>query len=114
MIEWRFTPEDVARIRFAFSPLAELVRSLIVLRAPARHSLHLPWIRATRPLLTDLDLAELFALVPIRGDTTDFLTPTPISPLPEFTDSPLPEFTDELEAIRRTPTDRVVTEAAEV
>jgi hypothetical protein len=38
MIEWSFTAADVARIRFAFSPLAELVRSLIVLRAPARVS----------------------------------------------------------------------------
>jgi DNA-binding transcriptional ArsR family regulator len=106
MIEWRFTPADVARVRFAFSPLAELVRSLIVLRAPARHSLHLPWIRATRPLLTDLELAELFALVPVRGDTADFLTRSP--------ESPLPEFTDELEALRRTPADRVVTDAEQV
>jgi DNA-binding transcriptional ArsR family regulator len=106
MIEWRFTPDDVARIRFAFSPLAELVRSLIVLRAPARHSLHLPWTRATRPLLIDLDLTELFVLVPVRGDTADFLTPPPASPLPEFT--------EELEALRRTPADRAVTEATEV
>jgi hypothetical protein len=41
VIEWRLTPEDVARIRFAYSPLSELVLSLIVVRAPARHALHL-------------------------------------------------------------------------
>ena len=75
MIEWKFTPDDVARIRFAFSPLFELVLSLVVLRAPASHSLHLPWVRATRPLLADLDLSELFALVPVRGATADFLHP---------------------------------------
>src|SRR5579872_2483470 len=106
MIEWSFTPADVARIRFAFSPLAELVRSLIVLRAPARHSLHLPWVRATRPLVARLDLTELFALIPIQGDTADFLTPPPTSPLPDLS--------AELEAIRLTPPERVVADAANV
>jgi DNA-binding transcriptional ArsR family regulator len=106
LIEWRFTPDDVARIRVAFSPLGELVRSLIVLRAPARHSLHLPWVRATRPLLADLDLVELFALVPTHGDTADFLTPPPASPLPDLG--------DELATLRHTPADRLAREAADV
>src|SRR6266487_184886 len=106
MIEWIFTPADVARIRFAFSPLAELVRSLIVLRAPARHSLHLPWVRATRPLLVGLDLTELFALIPVHGDTTDFLTPPPTSPLPDLA--------AELESVRCTAPERVVADAADV
>lgn len=106
MIEWSFTPDDVARIRLAFSPLGELIRSLVVLRAPARHGLHLPWVKATRPLLADLDLAELFALVPIRGDTADFLTPPPTSPLPDLD--------HELEAVRQTPADRLASEAADV
>jgi DNA-binding transcriptional ArsR family regulator len=106
MIEWTFVPDDVARIRFGFSPLAELVHSLIALRAPGSHAVHLPWARATRPLLADLDLAELFALVPIDGDTADFLTPPPMSPLPDLT--------DELAAVRATPGDRLVTEALAV
>jgi len=106
VIEWRFTPDDVARIRFAFSPLFELVMSLIVLRAPASHSLHLPWVRATRPLVATLDLSELFALVPVRGPTADFLAPPPASPLPDFA--------EELQAVRATPPDRVAAELAEV
>ena len=106
MIEWRFTPDDVARIRFAFSPLFELVMSLIVLRAPASHSLHLPWVRATRPLVSTLDLSELFALVPVRGPTADFLAPPPASPLPDFA--------EELQAVRATPPDRVAAELSEV
>lgn len=106
MIEWRFTPDDVARVRFAFSPLAELVRSLIVLRAPARHSLHLPWVKATGPRVTGLDLAELFALVPVRGDTADFLTPPPTSPLPELA--------DELRTVEQTPPERLVADVAAV
>jgi len=106
VIEWRFTPDDVARIRFAFSPLFEVVLSLMVLRAPASHSLHLPWVRATRPLLADLDLSELFALVPVRGATADFLTLPPASPLPDFA--------EELQLVRATPPDRVVAELGEV
>src|SRR4051812_36708978 len=102
MIGWTFTPEDVARIRFAFSPLWEAVMSLIVLRAPEAHSLHVPWIRTVLPRVAELDLAELFALVPVRGPTADFLAPPPTSPLPEFG--------AELEAVRRTPPERVVAE----
>jgi hypothetical protein len=33
MIEWRMRTEDVIRIRFAYSPLMELVLSLMALRA---------------------------------------------------------------------------------
>ncbi len=80
--------------------------SLIVLRAPASHSLHLPWVRATRPLVSTLDLSELFALVPVRGPTADFLAPPPASPLPDFA--------EELQAVRATPPDRVAAELAEV
>lgn len=106
MIEWRLTPDDVARVRFAFSPLFETVMSLIVLRAPGSHSLHLPWVRATQPLIAGLDLSELFALVPVHGDTADFLAPPPTSPLPDFA--------EELEAVRATPPDRVAAELAGV
>ncbi len=106
VIEWSFTPDDVARVRFAFSPLVEAVTSLIVLRAPGSHSLHLPWVRATRPLVAGLDLSELFALVPVHGDTADFLAPPPASPLPDFA--------EELETVRATPSDRAAAELAGV
>jgi DNA-binding transcriptional ArsR family regulator len=106
VITWRFTPDDVARIRFAFSPLNELVLSLIVLRAPERHSLHLPWVRGTQRRVSDLDLSELFALVPVRGDTADFLTPPPTTPLPDFA--------AELDSIRQTAPDRLIAELGEV
>ena len=106
MIEWTFKPEDVARIRFAFSPLWEAVSSLIVLRAPSAHALHVPWIRATLPKVVGLDLSELFALVPARGPTADFLDPPPTSPLAEFD--------AELDTMRRTPPQRVVAELDEV
>ena len=106
MIEWEFTPDDVARVRFALSPLWELVHSLIVLRDPGSHALHLPWVRAIRPLIAGLELSELFALVPVHGDTADFLGPPPASPLPDFA--------EELAAVRATPPDRVAAELAGV
>jgi len=106
MIEWRFTADDVARIRFAFSPMWELVLSLIVLRAPSRHALHLPWIRAVRPQLGALDLSEVFALVPVHGPVADFLTPPPTSPLPDFA--------AELDTVRRTPAAVVLADIVDV
>lgn len=106
MIEWRLLPEDVARIRFAFSPLWELVLSLVALRAPSEHSLHLPWVRTTRPLVANLDLAEIFALAPVHGFVADFLTPAPSEPLPDLA--------TELEAVRRTDPQRVIADIADV
>ncbi|MEU6729668.1 DUF5937 family protein [Nonomuraea wenchangensis] len=103
-VTWVMRPEDVARIRFAFSPLWELVASLRTLRQPARQSLHLPWIKAVRPRLAGLDLTELLALVPPTGYLADFLTPPP--------DTPLPDFAAELERVRRTAPDRVLDELA--
>ncbi|AQZ64995.1 transcriptional regulator [[Actinomadura] parvosata subsp. kistnae] len=93
-ITWVLTPDDVARIRFAFSPLWELVASLRTLQQPARQSIHLPWIKAVRPRLAGLDLSELFALVPPTGYLADFITPPP--------DTPLPDFAAELDRVRRT------------
>ncbi|WP_206050836.1 ArsR/SmtB family transcription factor [Nocardioides speluncae] len=106
MIEWRLLPEDVARIRFAFSPLQELVYSLVALRAPGEHSLHLPWVRATRPLVADLDLAEVFAIAPVHGFIADFLTRAPSVPQPDIT--------AELDTILSTDPAQVVADIADV
>lgn len=105
MIEWRMRTEDVIRIRFAYSPLMELVLSLITLRAPGEHSAHLPWVRATRPLVAGLDLAEVYALVPVHGWMADFISFTPTEPQPDIT--------TELDTIRRTPALRVISDLAD-
>ncbi|WP_433325740.1 DUF5937 family protein [Spirillospora sp. CA-294931] len=95
MIQFLFTPDDVARVRFAFSPLWELVHSLRVLAAPSEHALHLPWIHSARSRVQDLDLALLQTLVPQVGYIPDFLTPPP--------QTPLPDFETELATVRATP-----------
>ena len=55
VIRFRFGHEDLVRLRFAISPLFDLMWSTDVLRDPAAHSLHLPWARAARERLDGLD-----------------------------------------------------------
>ncbi|QXJ25208.1 winged helix-turn-helix transcriptional regulator [Actinomadura graeca] len=102
MIELVFAPDDVARVRFAFSPLWEMVRSLRVLADPSGHALHLPWARTVRPRLRGLDLGPLHELVPSWGYIPDFLTPPPVTPLPDLG--------AELDAVRATPPEVVAAE----
>lgn len=105
-VTWVLRPEDVARIRFAFSPMWELVASLRTLQKPARQSIHLPWLKAVRPQVAALDLAELLALVPPAGYLADFITPPP--------DTPMPDFAAELDRVRRTAPERAREEAGRV
>ncbi|NVI90728.1 DUF5937 family protein, partial [Actinomadura sp. BRA 177] len=101
-----FAPEDVARVRFAFSPLWEMVLSLRVLGDPSGHALHLPWVHAVRPRLRGLDLEPLLEVVPPTGYAPDFLTPPP--------ETPLPDLAAELETVLATPPDVVVHELLRV
>jgi hypothetical protein len=50
------TTQDLTRIRFAFSPLWEVVASVRVLKTPADNPLHLPWVTQTRTRLTETRL----------------------------------------------------------
>src|SRR5919206_463697 len=63
MTRSRFARDDLLRTRFAVSPLFEATASVAALRDPAAASLHLPWVRAARAALGDLDLSLLDALV---------------------------------------------------
>ncbi|MBG0829002.1 winged helix-turn-helix transcriptional regulator [Planomonospora sp. ID67723] len=104
--EFDFTSDDLARLRFAFSPAAEAVASLRLLQDPGRHTLHLPWIRAVRPRLAGLDLRLLFALVPLGPYFVDFLTPPPTTPLPDIA--------AELDLVAAADPDEAASEAARV
>jgi hypothetical protein len=86
MLAIRFGLADVAAVRFAISPLIEVVRSVRVLDDPAGNALHLPWITRTRELVADLDLSVIRALQPPDVDTPDFIHPPPSSPLAELED----------------------------
>lgn len=84
MISFGFSLEDLARTRFAISPMWELVTSLRVLRDPARAALHLPWVREALPIARGLGLEGALALTPPEGYMPDFLTPPPSGPLASF------------------------------
>jgi DNA-binding transcriptional ArsR family regulator len=99
MIEYRFGPEDVARTRFAISPLWETAAAIRALRNPSVASLHLPWVKRIRPHLKGMDLSLPLALLPRKGYIADFLTPPPVSPLMSFE--------DEIELVRATSPEQV-------
>ncbi len=95
----RFGAADLARVRFAVSPLWEAMAAVRALVDPRTRTHHLPWLEAVRPLLADLDLMPLLALQPRRGYTPDFPTPAPSCQLPNVR--------DQLAAVRATPLDQV-------
>jgi DNA-binding transcriptional ArsR family regulator len=80
MVRFVWSVEDLARTRFAISPMLELVHSLIALRDPAHAALHVPWLRSLSGRLDGLPLEHAVALLPPRGYTADFLTPPPSGP----------------------------------
>jgi hypothetical protein len=83
MIRVHFTPEDLAEIRFAFSPTWELVMSAMkALKNPAKHALHLPWVQEARTAIDGRDLGILFALTSGSHYVPDFVTPPPTTPFP--------------------------------
>lgn len=106
MIEYELAGNDLGEVRFAISPLHELVLSLRTLRDPGRFPLQLPWLRATEPARSGLDLELLNALTNEALWTPDFLTPRPFSPLGRIE--------DELTALVGTPPGVVRADLAEV
>ena len=95
MIRYELAGMDLADVRFAVSPLNELVLSLRALRDPGRHPLHLPFLRQVDAARAGLDAEVLLALTDERLCTPDFLSPRPRSPLTRIE--------DELADLRRTP-----------
>src|SRR3954468_18640196 len=96
MATYEFGVEDLTRLRFAISPMWEVVASLRRLRAPADAGIHLPWIAGLRDsgALEGVDLAAALTLTPPVGYAPDFLTPPPSTPLARFE--------DEIELVRAT------------
>ncbi|MFF3941806.1 ArsR/SmtB family transcription factor [Streptomyces phaeofaciens] len=92
MIEIRLGLEDVARTRFAISPLWEAVASVRVLKGADEHGLHRTWAERVRPQLAaaNVDFGPLFDLVPVptrspwSGHVPGFVCPPPTTPLPSL------------------------------
>ncbi|MEU4067295.1 DUF5937 family protein [Streptomyces wedmorensis] len=95
MIEIIFGPDDLTRIRFARSPLEELVHSVPVLAGTRRTVVHRPWLEFATGRVRGLDLRVLRALAQGPRIVPDFLAPPP--------EALTGVFGDELEAIAATP-----------
>ena len=96
MTEIVLAPADVARIRFAHSPIRELLASLQVLRDPHRRYMYGGWLSAVRGRMRGAQLARLWALAPSSRQ-----------PIPGFLFPPLTEpwaaLADELETVAASP-----------
>ncbi|MEU9047128.1 MULTISPECIES: ArsR family transcriptional regulator [unclassified Kitasatospora] len=99
--ELLFTAGDLARMRFAVSPMWEVGPSLRLLRSGLAHPVHRPWAEQVRPRLAALGpaYALLAELVPPTGYVPDFVNPAPAGPAPTLA--------EELAAIRATPAERL-------
>jgi DNA-binding transcriptional ArsR family regulator len=81
----RFGPDDLAATRFAISPLWDTVTSRWAVHDPARHAIHLPWIKTA----VRMDRAAEFqpyrellnAMIRPGSWLPDFITPPPQTPL---------------------------------
>jgi DNA-binding transcriptional ArsR family regulator len=83
---YELTSRDLAEVRFAVSPAAEMVLSLRALKDPGRFPLQLQWVRTVQPQLPQLDWSVLQWLVNDTMGSPDFLTPRPTSPLTQLDD----------------------------
>jgi DNA-binding transcriptional ArsR family regulator len=95
MIEIVLAHADLARVRFAHSPVQELAASLRVLHDPSRQPMHRRWLSAVRPRLGGLRLDLLTALAPTGRYLPDFLLPPPSGPWGELA--------EELDAVAAAP-----------
>jgi DNA-binding transcriptional ArsR family regulator len=99
-----FSADDLARTRFACSPLWEAVESLRMRQDDAAAVVHGPFIEASAGRLEGFAIDELLLLVPPHGYIPDFLTPPP--------EEALPSMPAELERVRATPAERVRADVA--
>ncbi|MQY16258.1 hypothetical protein SRB5_64560 [Streptomyces sp. RB5] len=108
MLEVKFTLDDVARTRFAISPLWEVVAGVRVLKGAPDQTLHRRWLERVRPRLaaSRLDLSPLTELIPVEGSIPGFLCPPPTTPQPSLD--------VELAALRSTPAEWIRTPGVEL
>jgi hypothetical protein len=104
VVRFVFSVEDLARTRFAISPIWELTHSLMALRDPSHAALHVPWLRTLSGRLDGPALQRAIVLIHERGYVPDFLFPPPAGPLGSIE--------DDLAALRATPLPRIRSDMA--
>ncbi|ADD44943.1 ArsR/SmtB family transcription factor [Stackebrandtia nassauensis] len=86
MHSFEFSADDLARTRYAVSPVHELVWSTVTLRKPRKAALHAPWREAVLAKLDPRRFELLFALTSGRTYLPDFLHPAPTRQRPGLRD----------------------------
>nr|WP_306454452.1 hypothetical protein [Streptomyces sp. TLI_235] len=87
ILDLEFTTRDLARTRFAISPLWEAVAAARILKRPEGHPLYLPWSGPARERLSaaGLDWGLLADLVPEPPRTIPvFVAPPPTTSVPDL------------------------------
>lgn len=105
MLELVLTAAGSQRIRFAISPLEEVIGAVQTLLGMRGHPMHLPWL-SDAPALDELRVPELTTLLRAWRYTTEFLSPPP--------DGPETTARAQLAAVRATPPHQVALELAMV
>jgi len=71
------TANDLANMRFGYTPLMELLDSYRLLYKPERQGQYRRWIEEARQVIHNVDLPYLHTMATIPFYIPDFLTPTP-------------------------------------
>lgn len=95
MITMTLAHGDLARVRFAYSPVRDLIASLRALQNPQRQPIYSKWRTTVTPQLAGVNLRLLLALSPVGRYAFDFLMPIPTETWAELT--------DELAVVMKTP-----------
>ena len=85
MIAIQIQPEDIVQMRFAYSPLIELVKSYRVLKLPELHGRYRAWVDAATLALRGAAFPYMDALMTLEY-CAQFLMPTPHKPVRDFAD----------------------------
>ncbi|MFI7626032.1 ArsR/SmtB family transcription factor [Microbispora rosea] len=104
MIRYRLGA-GAAGVRWAMSPIHEVVSLARLLTEPQRHPMFHPWLRRRRHRLSGLDLTALTVLMADGAYRPDFLDPSPMSSEPTFDEG--------MDALLSTPADQVYAELAD-
>jgi hypothetical protein len=99
MLKIQLTPEDLANIRFGYSPLLELVTSYRAWYFPALQGHYRRWMEEADRALYGLEFPYLHTMTSNFHDVPDFLTPTP--------NAPITDLESEIERLRETPNELI-------
>src|SRR5262249_36777657 len=86
MITLQLSPGDIEKVRFAYSPLIEVVSSFKLLQMPDLQAGYETWVEEATRLFNRIDFPYMSAVILPHRYIVDFLTPTPTKTILSFED----------------------------